>query len=93
MNTVMTVFKTEFWRVGYEEAINPMGVPEDAWCVPEDLEDELFLVLNHAELLVAQREYGEHGAKDMRRLVLEWCLGHRFAFLWCNMVFVCLSNG
>ncbi|CAA7030382.1 unnamed protein product [Microthlaspi erraticum] len=35
------VFKTEFWRVGYEEAINPMGVPEDAWCVTEDLEDEL----------------------------------------------------
>ncbi|XP_010424726.1 PREDICTED: uncharacterized protein LOC104709876 [Camelina sativa] len=33
------VFTTAAWRSLYEETINPIGVPEDEWCVPETVGD------------------------------------------------------
>ncbi|CAA7026616.1 unnamed protein product [Microthlaspi erraticum] len=35
------LWKTELWRVGYEEAVNPIGVPEDAWSVPQVVDEEI----------------------------------------------------
>lgn len=33
------MYTTSTWRTCYEEAINPIGVPEDSWIVPEDVEN------------------------------------------------------
>ncbi|CAA7021520.1 unnamed protein product [Microthlaspi erraticum] len=35
------MWKTQLWRIGYEEALNPIGVPEDAWSVPQVVEQEI----------------------------------------------------
>ncbi|KAF3609371.1 hypothetical protein DY000_02047069 [Brassica cretica] len=33
------MYTTGAWREGYQENINPIDVPEDAWSIPEDVEE------------------------------------------------------
>ncbi|XP_024013383.1 uncharacterized protein LOC112087744 [Eutrema salsugineum] len=36
-------YTTAVWRIAYEESINPIAVPEDAWVVPLDIENSKVL--------------------------------------------------
>ena len=31
------MYTTSTWRTAYQETINPIGVPEDSWVVPDDV--------------------------------------------------------
>ncbi|KAF2542326.1 hypothetical protein F2Q70_00037008 [Brassica cretica] len=31
------MYTTSTWRTTYQETINPIGVPEDSWVVPDDV--------------------------------------------------------
>ncbi|KAF2573811.1 hypothetical protein F2Q70_00002080 [Brassica cretica] len=31
------MYMTSTWRTAYQETINPIGVPEDSWVVPNDV--------------------------------------------------------
>ncbi|KAL0813720.1 hypothetical protein Bca101_070163 [Brassica carinata] len=37
------MYTTGAWREAYEESINPIDVPEDAWSIPEDVKKVIVL--------------------------------------------------
>ncbi|ESQ50108.1 hypothetical protein EUTSA_v10002184mg [Eutrema salsugineum] len=42
-NTLHSRYTTAVWRIAYEKSINPIGVPEDTWVVPMDIENSKVL--------------------------------------------------